>query len=141
MEEWTGWRGAHLITPESSSWDPGLGSRFLGGVGEGEGGRLGWQYISLAARLQVTGLKEGSRPHVGHVTSQKPIISTVLPLNIPCPGWNSCWQLAAANLMTPTHDICRTVQPCASVLDPTRGCSYPPYLALKIQPEQSEELC
>lgn len=49
------------------------------------------------------GLKDGRRPHVGNVRSQKLIISTVLPLNIHFLNTNACWQLAAANLLTPTH--------------------------------------
>lgn len=69
-------------------------------MGGGDGG-----YTSLGARQWVKGLKEGSRPHVSKVRSPKPIISTVLPLNIPRLSWNACWQLAAASLLTPTHAI------------------------------------
>lgn len=72
-----------------------------------------WRSTSLGARLSVTGLREGSRPHVGDVGSQKPIISTVLPLNMPRLSWNVCRQLAAANLLTPTHAFSKTHQPCA----------------------------
>ena len=85
--------------PKSFGWVPGLQVQVWGR----EWG--GWQYTSLGARLWVMGLKEGRRPHVGRVRSQKPITSTVLPLNIPRLSWNACWQLAAANLLTPTHTI------------------------------------
>lgn len=43
--------------PELPGWVPGL--RFRSGGG-------GWQDTNLAARLQATGLKDGTRPHVGN---------------------------------------------------------------------------
>lgn len=69
-----GWIGAHLITlnPLGGFQDSGPGFRG-GDVGGGAGSRPVW--------LWVTGLKGVSRPLVGKVRSQKPIISTVLPLN------------------------------------------------------------
>lgn len=68
--------------PESSGRVGGFRSRFERGNREGGGGGS-WQLTSLGARLWVTGLKEGSRPHAGKVRSRKPIFSTALPLNIP----------------------------------------------------------
>lgn len=64
-----------------------------------------WQHTSLGVRLSVTRLKEGRRSHGGKVRPQEPIISTVLPFNIQRLSWNACWQLAAADLLTPTHAI------------------------------------
>lgn len=89
-----GWRGAHLITTNRldgfQDSGPGLGVLAVD--------RSGCQAVGQ-------GLKEGSRPHFGKVMSQKPIISAVLPLNIPCLSWNALWQLATANLLTSTHGI------------------------------------
>lgn len=107
--------------PELSGWVPGLRFRFGGGGG-------GWRYTSLGARLQAKGLKDSRRPHVGNVRSQKPIISTALPLNIPRLSWNACWQLAAANLLTPTHAISTTMRQCPGI-SKRPG---PPSLCLKI---------
>lgn len=89
--------------PKCSGCDPGFRSRFGGGDGVGMCRAL--QYTTLGARLWVKGMEQGSRPHTGKVRSQKPIVSTVLPLNILHLSWNAYWQLAAATLLTHTHTI------------------------------------
>lgn len=81
------WSGAHLITPNPLGQLEDSGPDLREGIGKGVGGS--WQLTSLGARLWVTGLKEGSRPHAGKVRSRKPIFSTALPLNIPRLSWNT----------------------------------------------------
>ncbi len=92
--------------PKWFGWVPGLRSRSGGGDG-------GWEELVVyQSGCQAVGhkAKRGQQAAVGNVKAQKPIISTALLLNFPCLSWNACWQLAAANLLTPTHANSLTLQ-------------------------------
>lgn len=102
--------------------------------GRQRGGGRSWQRTSVVCQAVGHKAKRGQQATLGDVKSQKLIISTVLLLSFPLLSWSVCWQLAAANLLTPHPSMPSAKQPNQATVswNLQDTITYIPFLSLKI---------